>query len=110
MFGWFKIDRVEQQVIVPVAKPQPAWRPAVGEMVILRGRNPYKGTLRCWEPYEVLDVVVPAIRLRADNGTLGYFHVAHFELYSGFGKRLPMDASKEYEEALAAQEIMEGFK
>lgn len=111
MFGWFKVGGVvKQQVVVPVAKPQPAWRPGVGEMVTLREGNPYKGSLRFGESYEVVDVFVPVIRLRADNGTLGYFHIANFEPYTGFGKRMPMDASAEYEEALAAQEIMEGFK
>lgn len=81
-----------------------------GDWVVLKEKNPFKGTLRCGEPYEVLGVTVLAISLRADNGTEGWFYPTNFELYTGLGRRMPIDLSRDYEDALAAQEIMDDLQ
>jgi hypothetical protein len=87
---------------------------AVGDYAImnkfLNKKNPYKGCLRAGRPYRILGVYTTShIKLLADNGTEGYFASQHFDLYEGIGIMMPLDLSGEYDDAIAAQEAMEGL-
>lgn len=97
---------------MPGCEPPEGYCFAIGDFVELRDFNPYKGTLKCGMQYEVLRVYYVnqaycKVGLRCDNGTEGVFAAKYFELYTGIGRRMPWDASGEYEEAIAALEAME---
>jgi len=101
---------------VTVAAPQPVVPQEaqtnafiVGDSVMLKPNdNPYKGCLKCGEIYQVTHSCYGEVRLVADNGSNGYFKAKFFELYSP-GPSAHIDAgAEEYEEAMQAQEIMEG--
>ena len=80
----------------------------VGDMVMLGDINPYKGDLKCEQPYEVLNIYSSThIQLRADNDTYGWFLARCFQPYTGLGRPMPGDGYREYEEAIAAQEAMD---
>jgi hypothetical protein len=77
----------------------------VGDFVVLKELNPFKGTLKVGVPYEVQNSCAHHIQIVGDNHTAGYFNFKHFEIYTGLGKRMPIDLSQEYDDAILAQEI-----
>jgi len=51
-----------------------------GDDVMLKSdKNPYKGTLKCGKAYYVVAASMNLVAMVADNGTMGYFRVEHFE-------------------------------
>jgi hypothetical protein len=106
----FSIQGMKSELGLKVALEAPrAPKFGVGDYAIINGQNPYKGTLKAGKPYEVIEVYTSEIRLLADNGTFGLFQFGVFDLYKGLGRKMPLDLSREYDDAMRAQDIMDAL-
>lgn len=76
-----------------------------GDRVALKERNPFKGSLKCGVVYIVLDVKSTHIGIASSNGVHNSYYSAQW-----FQKITWDDTGADlYDEALAAQDIMESL-
>lgn len=80
-----------------------------GQWVVLKGVNPYKGTLKAGKPYLVLSCGMFAVSLRdlEHGGMHGTFSPRHFGLYRDGVFPVTDEGADEYEDIMAAQELFE---
>lgn len=99
------------------AKPLPLPAPfAEGDFIRLKGpQNPHKGNLRIGNAYQALKVTwwtssdgkgYGYVRLQDDREKIGNWDIREFELYQT-GHGVPTMKADEYDDAIAAQEVMD---
>jgi hypothetical protein len=76
------------------------------ETVVLLVANPFKGSLKCKTPYRVIQSSPTHIKIRANNGTEGWFNDKWFSRADGWSAHSE-SSDDEYWDVIKAQDIIE---
>ena len=104
-YGIARVLGLEYDPILKPAKPPPLpSRLSLGDWVMLRKENPYKGILRVGKAYRVLGSAGGYLVLSTSDEPKGYFEENFFEKL-GYDPDPP--GAKEYDEIIEAQDFMQ---